>query len=103
MGLRFRFGSFILMIPARRQIARRSTDQWIAAGLVGVLMGLAMSIWVLGLFSTTRFGEGDFITSFSVVLVPVVYWAVFRVRPSIFTFIALPTGLVGMALLWLRP
>jgi len=102
MGLRFLFGSFILMIPARRQIARLSTHQWKAAGLVGVLMGLAMSIWVLGLFSTTSLGEGAFITSLSVVLVPVVNWAVFRERPSLFTFIALPIAMVGMALLSLR-
>lgn len=102
MGLRFFCASFILIILARRQLARLSRQQWQAAGFVGALLGLAMSIWVLGLFNTKSLGEGAFITSLSVVLVPVVNWAMFRERPATSTFLALPIAMLGMALLSLR-
>lgn len=102
MGLRFLGASFILIALARRQLVRLSKQQWQAAGLVGTLLGLAMSIWVLGLFNTQSLGEGAFITSLSVVLVPVVNWIMFRERPTAVTFIALPVAMVGMALLSLR-
>lgn len=102
MGLRFLCASLILIVLARRQLARLSKQQWQAACLVGALLGLAMSIWVLGLFKTKSLGEGAFITSLSVVLVPVVNWAMFRERPSSATFIALPIAMLGMALLSLR-
>lgn len=102
MGMRFLCASLILIVLARRQLARLSKQQWQAACLVGALLGLAMSIWVLGLFKTKSLGEGAFITSLSVVLVPVVNWAIFRERPATATFIALPVAMFGMALLSLR-
>ncbi len=102
MGMRFLCASFILIVLARRQLVRLSKQQWQAACLVGVLLGLAMSIWVLGLFKTKSLGEGAFITSLSVVLVPVVNWAIFRERPATVTFLALPIAMFGMALLSLR-
>lgn len=102
MGLRFLFASFILIVLARRQLARLSKAQWQAAGLIGALLGLAMSTWVFGLFSTQSLGEGAFITSLSVVLVPVVNWVMFRERPALASFLALPIAILGMALLSLR-
>lgn len=102
MALRFFFAGLILAIPARRQLVRMSKQQWQAASLVGTLMGISMSLWVLGLFTTQSLGEGAFITSLSVVLVPIVNWAMFRERPSAFTFAALPIAILGMALLSLR-
>lgn len=102
MGLRFFFAGLLLAGISLRGIARLNKTQWQKSAQIGVLLGIAMSIWVFGLFHTNSLGEGAFITSLAVVVVPLVNWLMYQERPAKVFFIALPLAVVGMALLSLR-
>lgn len=102
MGLRFFFAGLLLASINLRGIARLNKEQWQKSVHIGILLGIAMSIWVLGLFYTTSLGEGAFITSLSVVVVPLVNWLMYKERPAKAFFVALPLAIAGMALLSLR-
>ncbi|MFY9179687.1 MAG: EamA family transporter, partial [Venatoribacter sp.] len=102
MGLRFLCGGALVALLAARHLARLNSEQWHSAVLVGLFMGAAMGIWIFGLHTTKSLGEGAFITSLSVVVVPMVNWLLFKQRPTRVTFIALPIAIIGMALLSLR-
>lgn len=102
MGLRFLAGGALLLLPSMRKMRRFSKQQWRDSMRVGVLMGGAMSVWIFGLANTNSLGEGAFITSLAVVVVPFVNWLLFQEKPAKATFIALPVAILGMALLSLR-
>jgi drug/metabolite transporter (DMT)-like permease len=69
---------------------------------VGLVFGLAMSFWIMGLHFGTHVGEGAFLTSLGVVLVPVMARLVFKEKPPASTWVALPVAAAGLALLSLR-
>lgn len=102
IGLRFFFAGLLVISLNLRQIARLNKQQWLMSARIGLLLGVAMSIWIFGLFHTTSLGEGAFITSLAVVVVPLVNWLVFKERPHSAFFIALPLAIAGMALLSLH-
>lgn len=102
MGLRFFFAGLLLVSLCLRQLNKLDKKQWILSSQVGLLLGIAMSCWVFGLFYTNSLGEGAFITSLAVVIVPLVNWVLFKERPNRAMFIALPLAILGMALLSLR-
>lgn len=99
IGIRFFCAGLLLAALCTRQISRLDKKQWQLSSLVGVLLGVAMSLWVFGLFYTTSLGEGAFITSLAVVVVPLTNWIMFKERPNTAMFIALPLAIVGMAFL----
>jgi drug/metabolite transporter (DMT)-like permease len=65
-------------------------------------MGLAMLCWILGLSRATHLGVGAFISSLNVVLVPVLGWLFFRLKPSVSTWGALLVATLGLASLSLE-
>lgn len=102
MGCRFLFAGLLLAIPSRRALGRLSRNDWKASTHVGLLFGLAMSFWIMGLFYAQSVGEGAFITSLFVVIVPLLNWLIFRERPARIFWLALPLAISGMALLALH-
>ena len=69
--------------------------------LVGTLFSAAMALWILGLSHATHIGEGAFIFSFSVLLVPVFARLFFGEHPPLSTWLALPISLTGLGFLLL--
>lgn len=102
MGCRFLLAGLVLAIPGRRALMRLSKHEWRTSSVVGLIFGAAMSFWIMGLFYANTLGEGAFITSLSVVIVPFLSWLLFRERPARSVWIALPFALGGLALLSLR-
>ena len=102
MACRFTLAGLLLAIPGRRALMRFSAGEWKTSAQVGVLFGIAMSFWIMGLFHAHTLGEGAFITSLAVVLVPLLSWLLFRDTPSPTLWIALPLAIGGLALLSLR-
>lgn len=102
MGLRFLSAGLLLVLISLRQLQHLDAKQWRLSSQVGGLQGIAMSIWVLGLYYTESLGEGAFITSLAVVVVPLVNWLLFKEQPAKTAFIAIPMAALGMALLSLR-
>lgn len=99
---RFLLAGALLAIIGYSALRKLQWAEIRTASAVGLLFGTSMCFWIMGLSTTSSLGEGAFITSMSVVLVPVVSWLLFRDVPTKSTWLALPTAIAGMALLALR-
>lgn len=102
MALRFLIAGGFLALIAWRPLARLSADQLKRGVGVGLVFGVAMSFWVMGLFHGTSMGEGAFITSLGVVIVPIIARLVFKEIQPASTWFAIPVAIAGLALLSLR-
>ena len=77
MSLRFLLAASLLAMIAYPQLRRLNGRQLFRCARVGVVFGVAMSCWVMGLAMAEHVGEGAFLTSLGVVLVPVIARLVF--------------------------
>lgn len=102
IGLRFLLAGGLLGILAWSQLRQLSVDQYRRGLKVGLVFGIAMSCWVTGLNFASHIGEGAFLTSLGVVLVPVIARVVFAESQPASTWIALPVAVIGLALLSLQ-
>lgn len=102
VGSRFLLAGLLLAVIGYKTMIRLSARQWRSSAAVGLVFGIAMSFWIMGLFHSTNLGEGAFITSMAVVLVPPMGLLIFREPVARSTWIALPLALAGLALLSLR-
>lgn len=102
MCLRFLLASLLLSLVAFPQLACMSLPQLWRCIRVGLVFGIAMSFWVLGLAFASHVGEGAFLTSLGVVLVPVIARLAFAEAVPGSTWLALPVAVAGLALLSLE-
>lgn len=102
MSLRFLLAAFFLALVAFPQLARLNREQLWRCARVGLVFGIAMSFWVLGLAFASHVGEGAFLTSLGVVLVPVIARLFFAEAVPGSTWLALPVAVAGLALLSLE-
>lgn len=103
IGIRFLLAGGLLLVLAYRDMHRLRQQQTLVAVLrLGVLMTCALLCWIMGLKHGAHLGEGAFITSLGVVLVPVMAWLVFRERASLSTWLSLPVAIFGLMLLSLE-
>ncbi|MCP5205952.1 MAG: DMT family transporter [Hahellaceae bacterium] len=102
IGSRFLLAGVVLGLigaPALKQIPLTSL---IKASSTGLVFAIAMIFWILGLHHGHHVGEGAFITSMGVVLVPLIARFFFAETPARETWIALPIATTGLALLSLN-
>lgn len=99
IGTRFLLAGIVLAILGWRSLGLLTGRQWLQACAVGAMFSMAMGLWVMGLFHTTHVGEGAFIASLGTVLIPVVAALVFKDRPPLVTWLALPVAVLGFGLL----
>ncbi|EDM48949.1 DMT family transporter [Marinobacter algicola] len=102
MALRFLLAGSVLAAIAWPSLTRLSLDQFKRSAGVGLVFGVAMSFWVMGLFHVTHIGEGAFLTSLGVVIVPVIARVIFQEAQPISTWFAIPVAVGGLALLSLK-
>lgn len=102
MALRFLLAGSVLAAIAWPSLRRLSLDQAKRSAGVGLVFGVAMSCWVMGLFHATHVGESAFLTSLGVVIVPVIARLVFREEQPLSTWLAIPVAVGGLALLSLK-
>ena len=102
MSLRFLLAASLLAMVAHRQLRRLSARQLFRCVRVGAVFGIAMSCWVMGLAMAEHVGEGPFLTSLGVVLVPVIARLIFAEPVPGSTWLALPVAAAGLALLSLE-
>ncbi|PLX75249.1 MAG: EamA family transporter [Azoarcus sp.] len=99
VGWRFLIAGLVLAVfswPQLRVLDRAALGR---AAMVGVLFAAAMSLWILVLQHGKHLGEGAFIASLGIVLVPVFARFFFGERPPVSTWVALPVALSGFACL----
>jgi drug/metabolite transporter (DMT)-like permease len=92
----------VLAFFARRSLMKLSVDQLRRSVGVGLVFGTAMTCWVMGLVHITSLGEGAFLTSLGVVIVPIIARLVFKEAQPPSTWLAIPIAVAGLALLSLE-
>ncbi len=102
IGARFLLAGLLLVGIGASQLRRLDTGDLLRTCLTGAVMGAAMLSWILGLHHASNIGVGAFITSLGVVLAPVVGWALFSVRVTTSTWIAVIVAAAGMGCLSLE-
>ncbi len=102
MAVRFLLASAILSLVAWPQLRLLSKAQLLRCIRVGLVFGIAMSCWVMGLAVGSHVGEGAFLTSLGVVLVPIIGRLLFAEPVPTSTWLALPVAVAGLAMLSLQ-
>jgi drug/metabolite transporter (DMT)-like permease len=96
-GLRFLLGAVLLLpFASLQKTFNRSTLGLV--GLAGVALYVAVGLQQAGLATTTA-GNGGFITSLYVVIVPLILWVLWKEKPSILTGVAILLAITGGYLL----
>lgn len=102
MSLRFLLAGLLLGAIGHRELSLLNREACTRAIKVGLVFGAGMSCWVMGLFLGTHVGEGAFLTSLGVVLVPIISRVVFGEHQPRSIWYALPVATAGLALLSLK-
>lgn len=102
LGIRFLLAGMLLGVLCIPQFKNLTAQSWKLSLSMGALFSIALMIWVQGLFASNHVGEGAFITSLGVVLVPVIAKLFFKEELASSTWIALPVAILGLALLSLN-
>ncbi|PTQ89005.1 DMT family transporter [Agitococcus lubricus] len=102
MGLRFLLASGLLAVIGWQHLRQLDAYAIKRSMVAGLVFALGMSLWVMGLFTGTHVGEGAFLTSLGVVLVPVIGKLFFGEKQTRSNWLALPFAVVGLALLSLK-
>ena len=102
MALRFLLAATLLAIVGRKPLAQLDARALWRSMVVGLVFAAGMSCWVMGIFTGKHVGEGAFLTSLGVVLVPVLGYLFFNEAQTRSTWSALVVASVGLALLSLQ-
>lgn len=102
MALRFLLAATLLAIVGHKPLSRLNINSLMRSIKVGLVFAAGMSCWVMGIFTGTHVGEGAFLTSLGVVLVPVIGFLCFKEAQARSTWLALVVACVGLALLSLK-
>lgn len=99
IGSRFLLAGIVLALLGLPEFRKLSAQGLKRSLMTGIIFSIAMICWIMGLFKAEHVGEGAFITSMGVVLVPIMARWVFGDTPAKSTWFALPVAVAGLALL----
>jgi drug/metabolite transporter (DMT)-like permease len=99
LALRFSLAALVLACLCRGQLVQLSRGHLLRGFGTGLLLGAALLVWVLGVDQTDNIGEGAFIVSLTVVIVPFIARIFFGHKLSLNVFFALIPAVAGLAFL----
>jgi len=99
IGLRFVLASLILLPFCYQSFKQIRLKDILLSIFVGSFLGAAILIWIYAISISDTLGEGAFIMSLSMLLVPLVAWPLFKQKPSRAFWISLPFAVIGLVLL----
>ncbi|AXN30641.1 DMT family transporter [Vibrio coralliilyticus] len=102
VGLRFVVASICLLPFCFKSLKQLSLKQLTQAMGGGCILALALLAWVHAIAVSETLGEGAFIVSLSMIIVPIVAWALYKERPKRAFWIAMPIAVSGLAFLSLQ-
>ena len=92
--------STVIILPFFWKSLRGLTSRQVAIGAgAGVGLSTLLMLWITAISNSNRLGEGAFIMSIAMILVPLLGWLFFREPISRRTFQAIPITVAGLALL----
>jgi drug/metabolite transporter (DMT)-like permease len=97
MAYRFILASAIMYLFFHKKIGKFSKDDLKNGSVVGTILFLAFAAQTFGLQYTTASKQG-FLTATYVVMVPLLYWILYRKRPKSKAFIGSALTILGIAL-----
>ena len=102
IALRFLLASLCLLPFCFGSLKSISFVQFRQALGGGLILALALLAWVYAVSISDTLGEGAFIVSLSMIIVPIVAWALFREKPKRAFWFAMPIAVAGLAFLSLK-
>lgn len=99
IGSRFLIAGLVLAFYSRKSLQRLTGQQARRAILLGGLFGTGIAIWIHGLYYNRHVGEGAFLTSTSIVLIPIIAFLFFKEKVPLSTWMSLPMALCGLMFL----
>ncbi|MGO4999381.1 DMT family transporter [Oceanisphaera sp. W20_SRM_FM3] len=99
VGWRFLLAALLLLPFCYRALMRTSPELLFKAAAIGLVMTLNLIFWIQAIAHSSGIGEGAFIMSLAMLMVPPLAWVLFKERPLRQFWIALPIALVGLFLL----
>ncbi len=99
IGLRFFLAALIMLAFGWQKILTLSRIQWLYALSIGAAQAVALVLWILAVNSSNRLGEGAFIMSISMIIVPLLARLFYKEPLARQTLHALPVTITGLALL----
>jgi drug/metabolite transporter (DMT)-like permease len=96
IAIRFSLGALVLGVFAHRSLGHMTAQHWRHGVVVGGWFAAGMVLWILGLAHSQHLGEGAFLTSLGVVLVPIVGRIAFGERPHSHVWWAACVALLGL-------
>lgn len=99
IGLRFTLASLCLLPLCYKPLLAASGKDIRSAAGVGIILSGALMCWIHAVSISDTLGEGAFIMSLSMLLVPIVAWALFRQRPRRVFWVSLPIAATGLGFL----
>lgn len=102
IGLRFLLASLCLLPLCYPALIKTELKYLAKAMSVGVILAGAILLWMHAISVSSTLGEGAFIMSLSMLLVPLIAWPLFNRRPLSIFWISLPFAIIGLFLLSLE-
>ncbi|MFK0570854.1 DMT family transporter [Endozoicomonas sp.] len=102
IGIRYIAAALLLLPFAARQLFQLNKNQLFICVMVGLIQAGAMYLWIQAVDRSDRLGEGAFIMSLSMIMVPFMGRMVYGSRIDRYTLLALPIAIAGIALLALQ-
>ena len=65
----------------------------------GSILALALLTWVYAISISETLGEGAFIVSLSMIIVPIIAWVLYKERPKRAFWVSMPIAIAGLAML----
>ncbi|MCC5911260.1 MAG: DMT family transporter [Clostridiaceae bacterium] len=101
MALRFALASMILYVFLHRKIGNIVKDDFKKGSIVGIILFLAFAAQTYGLQFTTASKQG-FLTATYVVIVPLLYWLLYKKPPKLKAFIGSFITIIGIGFISLE-
>lgn len=101
MAFRFVIAAIVVYVALHRWIGKITRAEFYKGSVVGLVLFLAFTFQTIGLQYTTASKQG-FLTATYVIMVPFLYWALYRKMPQLKVFLGSFITLMGIALIGLN-
>lgn len=99
VGLRFLVASMCLIPLSYKKVRELTLHLLLQAVGGGTILAAALLAWVHAISVSETLGEGAFIVSLSMIIVPIIAWVLFKDKPKRAFWISMPIAIVGLAML----
>ncbi|WP_117232862.1 DMT family transporter [Vibrio maerlii] len=101
IATRFLIAGLAILPLCIRELSTHSVVQIAKVAAIGLLMSVAMQVWIYAISITNTLAEGGFIVSLAMIISPFTAWVMFKKKPNKAFWLALPIAVIGLMLMTL--